>query len=157
MISGEEEQVIGSKGGQQLRHPRVEALQVAGVTPYVIPVAVERVEVDEVGEDEPRGPGGKSGDGAIHAVVVGNRMYRLGNAASSKDVLDLPNRLIIPNDNKLFAQAHTETEVTHFATSDIECMKVYSLLSDNTGVDFEVMNIREPYLSVLGVLPFNES
>ena len=89
-----------------------------------------------------------------HAVKAGE----FANIAfANKDVLDLPNRLIVPNDNKLFAQAHTETEVTHFATSDIECMKLYSLLSDNTGVDFEVMNIREPYLSVLGVLPFNES
>jgi len=74
---------------------------------------------------------------------------------ANKGAIDLPNRLIIPNDNKLFAQAHTEIEVTHFATSDIECMKVYSLLKAITDVDFEVMNIREPFSSVLGVLPFD--
>lgn len=71
-----------------------------------------------------------------------------------KNVLDLPNRLIIPNDTKLFAQAHAESEISHFATSDIECMKVYSLLKDKTNVDFEVMNIRESYSSVLSILAF---
>lgn len=77
-------------------------------------------------------------------------------AFENKDVLDLSNRLIIPNDNKLFAQVHTDTEVTHFVTSDIECLKVYSLLRDTTEVNFEVINIREQYTSVFGVLPFDE-
>lgn len=73
-----------------------------------------------------------------------------------KNVLDLPNRLIIPNDNKLFAQAHTETDVAHFVTSDIECLKVHSLLKDSTQVNFEILNIRETYSSVLGILPFED-
>ncbi len=45
-----------------------------------------------------------------------------------KNTLNLSNRLIIPNDNKLFAQAHTEKEITKFATSDVECIKIYELL-----------------------------
>ena len=68
--------------------------------------------------------------------------------------LDLSNRLIIPNDNNIFAQAHSENEITHFATSDVECMKVFSLLQTMIDLDFEVMNIRESYSSVLGILPF---
>lgn len=73
---------------------------------------------------------------------------------ANKDVLDLPNRLVIPNDNKLFAQAHTETEISHFATSDTECLKIFNLLKSKSQIDFNVMNIRETYSSVLGVLPF---
>ena len=90
---------------------------------------------------------------ADHAVKAGG-FAKI--AFANKDILDLPNRLIIPNDNKLFAQAHTEAEISHFATSDVDCIKVYSLLKDNTNVDFEVMNIRESYSSVLGVLAFED-
>lgn len=77
-------------------------------------------------------------------------------AFANKDALSLPNRLIIPNDNKLFAQAHIEDEISHFATSDVECIKVFSLLKNSINVDFEVMNIRESYSSVLGVLAFDD-
>ena len=72
----------------------------------------------------------------------------------NKGVLKTSNRLIIPNDTKLFAQAHSETLVTHFASSDLECTKMYNLLTKHTTVEFEIMNISEPYSSVLGVLPF---
>lgn len=75
---------------------------------------------------------------------------------ANKDVLDLPNRLIIPNDNKLFAQAHSESEISHFATSDLECLKIYNLLKLHTQIDFDVMNIRETYSSLLGVLAFED-
>lgn len=86
-----------------------------------------------------------------HAVKAGE-FARI--AFEKKAVLDLGNRLIIPNDNKLFAQAHTEREVTKFATSDLECIKVHELLKNNVSVDFNILNIRESYSSVLGILPF---
>ena len=87
-----------------------------------------------------------------HGVKAGE-FARIGFA--NKGELDLTNRLIIPNDNKLFAQAHTENEITHFATSDTECVRIYSLLKQKAQVDFEILNIREPYSSVLGILPFD--
>ncbi|MGH9945877.1 MAG: hypothetical protein ACRD6X_01605 [Pyrinomonadaceae bacterium] len=77
-------------------------------------------------------------------------------AFANKEALDFPNRLIIPNDTKLFSQAHIESEITHFATSDVGCLKVLTLLKENTAVDFEVMNIRESYSSVLGVLALED-
>ncbi len=72
----------------------------------------------------------------------------------NKSVLNTPNRLIIPNDTKLFAQAHLEMPVTHFASSDLECAKIHNLLKKHTTVEFEIMNIREPYSSLFGILPF---
>jgi hypothetical protein len=69
-----------------------------------------------------------------------------------KNTLNLGNRLIIPNDNKLFAQAHTEKEITRFATSDVECIKIYELLKQNFVLDFEIINIRNPYTNELGTL-----
>lgn len=69
-----------------------------------------------------------------------------------KNTLNLGNRLIIPNDNKLFAQAHTEKEITKFATSDVECIKIYKLLKQKLTLDFEIINIRNPYTKELGTL-----
>lgn len=44
---------------------------------------------------------------------------------ANKDKLSLPDRKIIPNDTKLFAQANTEKQVSKFATSDTECVKIH--------------------------------
>lgn len=88
-------------------------------------------------------------DHAVKAGEFANVVF------ANKELLDLPNRLIIPNDNKLFAQAQTEFEISHFATSDAESLKVYGLLKQNMRIDFDVLNIREPFSTVLGVLPFD--
>jgi predicted nucleic acid-binding protein len=88
-----------------------------------------------------------------HAVAAGT----FANIVfENRNSIDLPNRLIIPNDSKLFAQAHLEVDVTHFATSDVECQKVYDLLKTKVNLDFELINIRQSYSSVLGVLPFED-
>jgi hypothetical protein len=73
---------------------------------------------------------------------------------ANKNTLNLGNRLIIPNDNKLFSQAHTEKEIDYFATSDVECIKIYNLLKDNLTLNFEIINIRESLASFLKFLPF---
>lgn len=75
---------------------------------------------------------------------------------AKKQTLNLGNRLIIPNDTKLFAQAHIDKEVTSFATSDEECIKIYDFLKETLSLDFEIINIREPYNTVVGVLPLQE-
>ena len=84
-----------------------------------------------------------------HAVKAGEFA---NTVFAHKNTLNLGNRLIIPNDNKLFAQAHTEKEITKFATSDVECIKIYELLKQNHSLDFEIINIRNPYTSELGTL-----
>ena len=85
-----------------------------------------------------------------HAVKAGefaNRVF------AKRDTLELGTRLIIPNDTKLFAQAHVDKEITSFATSDAECIKIYDFLKEVVTLDFEIINIREPYNSVMGILP----
>lgn len=86
-------------------------------------------------------------DHAVRAGEFANLVF------AGRGVLDLGNRLIIPNDSKLFAQAHVDHEITSFATSDEECVKIYEFLKRSRALDFEIMNIREPYTSVLGILP----
>ncbi|MFZ1700089.1 MAG: hypothetical protein WBO10_09530 [Pyrinomonadaceae bacterium] len=77
-------------------------------------------------------------------------------AFAEKNSLDLGNRLIIPNDTKLFGQAHVQSEIRAFVTSDVGCIKVFEFLKQTMTLDFEIMNIREPFSSVLGVLPLTE-
>lgn len=69
-----------------------------------------------------------------------------------KIYLNLPDRKIIPNDTKLFAQADTDEQIQKFATSDVECIKVYNLLNQNRKLKFDIINIRNPYNEVLGIL-----
>lgn len=47
--------------------------------------------------------------------------------------IEIRPRAIIPNDSKLFAQAHLDKTVQHFITSDAESEKTISLLSRNQG------------------------
>lgn len=69
--------------------------------------------------------------------------------------LNLNNRNIIPNDAKLFAQADIEDAITHFVTSDEECLKIYRILKSNANARFEIINIRTPFNETYGMLNFD--
>jgi predicted nucleic acid-binding protein len=84
-----------------------------------------------------------------HAIIAGNLAAVV---FQNKDVLNLPDRRIIPNDTKLFAQADTEDQIQKFATSDIECIKIYNLLDQNRKLKFDIINIRNPYNETFGIL-----
>lgn len=87
-----------------------------------------------------------------------NHASRTGNLAAivfqNKNILNLPDRKIIPNDTKLFAQADIEEQILKFATSDIECIKIFNLLNQYTKLKFEIINIRNPYNETFGILDF---
>lgn len=87
-----------------------------------------------------------------HAIKAGE-FARL--VFANKDSLDIENRLIIPNDSKLFAQAHLEKEINSFVTSDAKCIRIHKFLKENTTVDFEIINIAESLSKNFGILPFN--
>jgi hypothetical protein len=70
-----------------------------------------------------------------------------------RNKLDLTNRMIIPNDTKLFAQADTEASVQHYLSSDSESQKIYGLLrSQNAGPKFEFLNLNVPPSEAFGIL-----
>ena len=86
-----------------------------------------------------------------HAVTAGE----FANAVfTQRNTLTLSNRAVIPNDSKLFAQADVEKDIDYFATADEKCIKVFNLLNEKFSLQFKIINIREPFSSVLGVLPF---
>ncbi len=75
-------------------------------------------------------------------------------AYSQKESKQLPNRAIILNDIKLFAQAHHEENISHFVTSDGECSKIYNAIITKIPVSFQIVNIVNSVSSTLGELPF---
>jgi predicted nucleic acid-binding protein len=64
----------------------------------------------------------------------------------------LPQRLIIPNDTKMFAQAHQETGIGYFLSSDSEAKKVYDLINSDVKLHFQFIDIIVPYANTFGVL-----
>jgi len=70
----------------------------------------------------------------------------------NKGKIEIEKRNIIPNDTNLFAQAEIEKEITTFATSDEECLKIFALLKQNCNLSFEAINIRRPLNETFGLL-----
>ncbi len=79
--------------------------------------------------------------GKLAAIVFQNR-----------EILDLLDRKIIPNDTKLFAQADTEAQIQYFATFDAQCIKIFNLLKKETKLRFDIMNTRNPFNETFGIL-----
>lgn len=82
---------------------------------------------------------------------------RTGELASvvfrHRNKLDLTNRVIIPNDTKLFAQADVESSVLYYLSSDRESQKIYGLLrSQNGGPKFDFLNLAVPPSEAFGIL-----
>jgi predicted nucleic acid-binding protein len=70
----------------------------------------------------------------------------------NKGKLETEKRNIIPNDTNLFAQAEIEKDITSFATSDEECLKIYFMLKQNYPLNFDTINIRHPFNETFGLL-----
>ena len=98
MVGGEQQQVVVIEGGEQLRQAGIEVLQRGGVARYVPAMAVDRIEIHEVGHDHGRAVAGLVGgardfrQGGIHQGIVAAGFDLVGNAAVGVDVGDLANR-----------------------------------------------------------------
>lgn len=69
-----------------------------------------------------------------------------------KNQLLLPQRNIIPNDTKLFAQAHIEKHVVYYLSADAESFKIYNFLKQQTGLQFAFINLNIPYTETFSLL-----
>lgn len=84
----------------------------------------------------------------IRAGQFANIVFR------EKNNLNLTSRNIIPNDSKLFAQADLDDTITHFVTSDQECLKIYAVIKEKLKPKFDIINIRTPFNETYGLLDF---
>jgi predicted nucleic acid-binding protein len=70
-----------------------------------------------------------------------------------KDLLNLPDRKIIPNDTKLFAQADVEDAIGFYLTSDRECKKIFDLLKmEGMPPKFDFLDLNISHESAFGIL-----
>ena len=69
-----------------------------------------------------------------------------------KQLPQQPDRILIPNDAKLMAQAHTEASVGAYATSDARSESLCQILKLRSIVDFRFVNISIPYPEFAGEL-----
>ncbi|EKT4552979.1 hypothetical protein ABF179_002101 [Flavobacterium psychrophilum] len=70
----------------------------------------------------------------------------------NKGKLKLNERNIIPNDTKLFSQAHCENTVEYYLSSDSESLKIYNLLKEETNPKFIFIDLKVPHYETFGIL-----
>lgn len=88
---------------------------------------------------------------AKEAGIFANRLFE----AKNKDEVKIDNRLIIPNDTKLFAQASNEKNIRYFVTSDVKSKRMIEILRDDCEASFEHLDINTPYENWKGVINFD--
>jgi predicted nucleic acid-binding protein len=73
---------------------------------------------------------------------------------SKRSTLNLPDRRIIPNDTKLFAQAHMEEDIGYYLSSDLESKKIYDMITGVQRPTFQFIDLYQPHSAVFGLLDF---
>jgi predicted nucleic acid-binding protein len=61
-------------------------------------------------------------------------------------------RLLIPNDSKLFAQAHCDPDVIYYVTADTRSETSIKILNEDTEVNFRFVDIHTPWNEQFGEL-----
>lgn len=90
-----------------------------------------------------------------HSTVAG-ALARILFDAKHQGVYSPDNRLIIPNDSKLFAQALSDANIRYFVTSDEKCASVLKMYSSVQNLTFDHMNIAIPHSTVFGLIDFED-
>jgi len=54
-------------------------------------------------------------------------------------------RIIIPNDTKLFAQSDTEPQINYYLTSDMRSKRIYDILADAETLNFMFIDLNTSY------------
>lgn len=73
-------------------------------------------------------------------------------AAKTNGLIEIPDRLIIPNDSKIFAQGSVEKDIRYFVTADVKSKKVIDMLRIKCAADIEHLDINIPYTAQFGIL-----
>ena len=89
----------------------------------------------------------------FHAKEAG-RFANTLFAAKQKGIIEIPNRLIIPNDSKIFAQGSVERDIRYFSTADVESKKNIDILQKECTAEIEHLDITKPHTTHFGLLDF---
>ena len=74
----------------------------------------------------------------LHALTAGEFMREV-YAEKRRRGASVLQRTVVPNDTKMFAQAHFEQDIRFFASADSEAKKIYDMLPNP---NFEFIDIR---------------
>ena len=69
---------------------------------------------------------------------------------------EITQRVIIPNDTKMFAQADVTTAITHYLTADKKCEVVYRLVQASTAMRFQILSLHTPFHDAFGELNLDD-
>ncbi len=69
---------------------------------------------------------------------------------------EITQRVIIPNDTKMFAQADVTNAITHYLTADQKCEVVYRLVQSTGAMRFQILSLRTPYHVAFGELKLDD-
>jgi len=86
-----------------------------------------------------------------HAKRTGE-LARIAFEARRLKALETKERLIIPNDTKLFSQADIEQNIQYYLSSDAESNKVYNVLSQTQKLNFRFLDLSIKYQQAFGIL-----
>jgi predicted nucleic acid-binding protein len=65
---------------------------------------------------------------------------------------EITQRVIIPNDTKMFAQADVTAGITYYLTADKRCEIVYRLIQSSSQIDFQILSVHTPFHQAFGEL-----
>ena len=86
-----------------------------------------------------------------HAKRTGE-FARVAFQAKKEKALELKERLLIPNDTKLFSQADSEDSILYYLSSDSESQKVYEVLNSAFKLRFKFLDLNTNQGHIFGVL-----
>jgi predicted nucleic acid-binding protein len=69
---------------------------------------------------------------------------------------EITQRVIIPNDTKMFAQADVTTTITHYLTADKKCEAVYNMIHGTMAMRFQILSLYTPYHEAFGELNLDD-
>lgn len=88
-----------------------------------------------------------------HAQQAGNFFRTIWKRKHETDTIIAP-RCVVPNDTKMFAQAHIEPTIESFISADSEARKIHTLLTDTLTPRFDFVDISTPCHVTYGELDF---
>jgi hypothetical protein len=86
-----------------------------------------------------------------HAKKTGE-LARVLFEARKAGQINFKERLLIPNDTKLFAQADIEPNIKYYVTSDAESLKAFGIIKQQCNPKFNIIDINKPLSEAFGIL-----
>jgi predicted nucleic acid-binding protein len=69
---------------------------------------------------------------------------------------EITQRVIIPNDTKMFAQADVTESITHYLTADKRCEVLYRLIQNSSPTRFQILPLGIPHHQAFGELNLDD-